>query len=146
MTSFLRLWRISFVRGSCGNAMVALANMLSIWINKYLWHYWMWLGCGNQMWLLTAFYNIFYVGLICIMKSNQIPIYVNSGNTACYDRALLAVEISSADSAFSTPTMFCDFFYQIFSWRYLTQKNMQLVAFFYPWSKINENCFYQLIC
>ena len=54
---------------------VAVANMLNIWLK-----------CGNLMW--TPF-NIFSIGLICIMKSNQISINVNSGNTACYDRRFL---------------------------------------------------------
>ena len=39
-----------------------------------------------------SLHNIFYDRPVFIMKSNQISIYVNSGNTACYDRAFLSVQ------------------------------------------------------
>ena len=48
----------------------------------------MWVGSGIKCDMYNI-YNISSAGPICIMKSNQIPNYGNSGNTVCYDRAFL---------------------------------------------------------
>ena len=52
----------------------------------------MWLECGNQMWLQSAIYNIFYVLDVLTLLLNH----------CAY-------------------TMFCDFFQQIFHWRFLSK-------------------------
>ena len=73
------------------------------YLNKQMWFYWMWLGCGNQKSLPTALFDIFsFNELICTIKFDQISIYGNSGNTA--------------------HTLFCNFF-QIVS-RFLTNANI----------------------
>ena len=79
------------------------------------------------MGLSSAFYDNFFVGLICILQSNLIPICGNSRNTVRYDCAFLAV--LTLILSYSDSTMFCDSFYQFFYPRFFTKK-MALGVFF----------------
>ena len=60
------------------------------------------------MGLSSALYDNVFVGLICILQSNQILIRGNSGNRAWYNSAFLSVLILIL--SYSDSTMFCDSF------------------------------------
>ena len=68
----------------------------------------------------SALYDNAFVGLICILQSNQILICGNSGNAAWHDSAFISVLILIL--SYSDSTMFCDSFYQFFYPRFFTKK------------------------